>query len=120
MSFKQGAWAAPLTEGPKAGRVFWAQGDGENPSFMLATDPGSPSHRAVGISSRSGRPIRTFNANRICAEEGCTTILSRYSPDMVCWIHRPKVAPVSAGQSHSANLETMARRIQRENKAAKS
>ena len=31
--------------------------------------------------------IRSYGAERECAAEGCTTVLSRYNAGTVCWRH---------------------------------
>ena len=39
------------------------------------------------IPSRRARPIASFPADRVCAKQGCTTILSTYNPDPRCAAH---------------------------------
>jgi hypothetical protein len=43
---------------------------------------------AVGVGSVRGRP-KTFERDRVCREEECTTRLSTYNPSSVCWQHDP-------------------------------
>jgi hypothetical protein len=43
---------------------------------------------AAGIGKIRGKPT-TFDADRICAESGCSTRLSTYNPRNVCWQHDP-------------------------------
>ena len=46
-----------------------------------------------------GRPVRGKEASarpargRVCAHEGCTTVLSTYNAVDVCWLHTPVVYP---------------------------
>ena len=35
-------------------------------------------------------PARTYGTGRICAEEDCTTKLSRYNAEDMCYAHRTK------------------------------
>jgi hypothetical protein len=47
--------------------------------------------------SEPGGSLRTarFGAGRVCAFDGCTTVLSSYNPAECCWTHtepRPKIA----------------------------
>ena len=37
----------------------------------------------------AARPAR----GRICAHEGCATVLSTYNATDICWLHTPKVIP---------------------------
>jgi hypothetical protein len=35
------------------------------------------------------RPNRLYSTGRVCAEDGCDTILSRYNRSKLCWQHEP-------------------------------
>ena len=46
-----------------------------------------------------GRPVRGKEASarpargRVCAHEGCATVLSTYNAADLCWLHAPLVYP---------------------------
>ncbi|MBI4260719.1 MAG: hypothetical protein HY658_09155 [Actinobacteria bacterium] len=44
------------------------------------------------------RRNRTYPAGRVCAEEGCNTVLSIYSRWKRCWQHEPVHTFVSRGR----------------------
>jgi hypothetical protein len=35
------------------------------------------------------RPNRTYARGRVCAEEGCGTVISIYNRSRYCWLHEP-------------------------------
>ena len=50
---------------------------------LSATEPGGPARTA------------RFDVGRVCASDGCATVLSSYNPAEYCWTHtepRPKIA----------------------------
>ena len=43
-----------------------------------------------GVARKEGRGFVTSYGNgRCCASAGCTTTLSRYNDDTMCWLHKP-------------------------------
>lgn len=36
------------------------------------------------------RPSRRYRSGRVCADEACGTILSRYNASPFCWAHEPR------------------------------
>ena len=46
--------------------------------------------RATGL-----RKPTTYEPDRVCAEEGCETVLSVYNKQTLCWTHLPKKVPVT-------------------------
>ncbi len=36
-----------------------------------------------------GREPRTYDRGRVCAARGCSTVLSRYNRQTMCWQHEP-------------------------------
>lgn len=36
-----------------------------------------------------GKPVATFDEGRVCLEDGCGTVLSRYNASDLCWQHAP-------------------------------
>ena len=51
---------------------------------------------SLSASEPGGRPrTARFRRGRVCASDGCATVLSSYNPDECCWIHtepHPKIA----------------------------
>jgi hypothetical protein len=45
-----------------------------------------------------GRPSRTFPRGRICAEDGCETLLSIYNEGRFCFHHEPQTTPRMRGR----------------------
>jgi hypothetical protein len=43
-------------------------------------------HGKKALASADERP-RTYGAGRVCATEGCSTVLSSYNPSTVCCLH---------------------------------
>lgn len=62
-------------------------------------DDGAEGHRAVpsavdgeadGVARREGRGfVSSYGQGRRCAVTGCSTTLSRYNRDVLCWLHTP-------------------------------
>jgi len=56
-----------------------------------ATELVSPAPPAPAVPPRPpGRPrghIKEFGEGRVCGSSGCTTILSRYNAEGICWKH---------------------------------
>jgi hypothetical protein len=44
------------------------------------------------------RPNRTYGDDRVCAEEGCETRISRYNKSKYCWSHIPLTFPLVRGE----------------------
>jgi hypothetical protein len=55
----------------------------------------APARRSSGY----GRHIKEFGEGRVCGSPGCTTILSRYNCEGLCWGHEQSVraARMAAG-----------------------
>ena len=58
------------------------------------------SDRAVGGSPITGnvRASKVFKRGRICAEQGCGTLLSVYNSGKFCYQHEPRKAPRTRGK----------------------
>ena len=58
------------------------------------------SERAVGGSPISGsvRASKAFKAGRLCAEDGCGTVLSIYNKGKFCYRHEPMATPRTRGR----------------------
>lgn len=50
------------------------------------------------------RPNRTFSRNRVCAADGCSTVLSMYNKWSYCWQHEPVHAYVPRGKRKSRKV----------------
>jgi hypothetical protein len=46
----------------------------------------------------AGRPPKTYGEGRVCATEGCSTLLSRYNRGDRCFPHSPLRYPRTRGQ----------------------
>jgi len=58
--------------------------------------------RYLGVSARPlPRPTKQYTTDRVCAEAGCETKLSRYNKWNFCWQHEPLHAYVSRGKRKS-------------------
>lgn len=53
--------------------------------------------KAARPGSRIRRP-KTFEIGRVCKDEGCDTVLSRYNRADACYKHRPVVYPRIRGK----------------------
>jgi hypothetical protein len=42
-----------------------------------------------GLSAGPRRASRTYTRKRVCAAEGCSTLLSMYNASRLCWQHEP-------------------------------
>ena len=58
------------------------------------------SERAVGGSPITGnvRASKAFKSGRVCAEDGCGTVLSMYNSGRFCYQHEPMVTPRTRGK----------------------
>lgn len=45
----------------------------------------------------SDRPSRSFDKDRVCAQDGCATRLSVYNDGRFCYQHEPMVVPRTRG-----------------------
>ena len=59
------------------------------------------SERAVGGSPITGnvRASKAFKPGRICAEDGCGTLLSIYNKGKFCFQHEPMATPRTRGRT---------------------
>jgi len=57
---------------------------------VAATDNSSGQRPTSGgpVVVKQGPAVESFALGRVCAEDGCTTRLSRYNPDDVCALHK--------------------------------
>ena len=58
---------------------------------------GDTAIRAARPGSRIRRP-KQYNPGRVCQDEGCDTVLSRYNRADACYKHRPVVYPRIRGK----------------------
>ena len=57
---------------------------------MATTPNGDPASAESGTARRSPRTrafIQSYGDDRTCGAEGCTTTLSRYNQEALCWKH---------------------------------
>lgn len=50
----------------------------------------------------SSRPSRSFGVGRVCAEDECYTVLSRYNPKSKCSVHQQRETPRLRGRKSAA------------------
>ena len=51
------------------------------------------------------KPITVFGRGRVCATDGCTTVLSRYNPSSRCALHQHQVTIVRLRRFESQEME---------------
>jgi len=58
------------------------------------------SERAIGgiPISGGGRASKAFKRGRVCAEQGCNTMLSIYNKGKFCYSHEPMQVPRTRGR----------------------
>jgi len=50
------------------------------------------------ITPKSGRRSKDFGQGRVCSEDGCERVLSRYNDNKQCFNHAPKKQPRIRGR----------------------
>ena len=60
---------------------------------------------APTVSGRKSDRVRTYSEGRVCAEPGCTTVLSVYNPSPRCALHQHRAVVVRLRRLESVEVE---------------
>lgn len=55
------------------------------------------------MTPKSGRKSKDFGQGRVCSEDGCERVLSRYNDNKQCFNHAPKKQPRVRGHIDPRN-----------------